>query len=283
MSRGAAFVVAVFATLVVAQTVASQRAPASAGIDLRILAGGRVLARRGVPAGRGGDAVRLVSSTGVCDGTLGPDVETSVEDEEGESSTALAAAVRGCTRSDALFAIVRPRPMTIWPVSRPATDPRAVAAITLAQQAAATAGHLRGEVHWGAPRVYELGDALYVLVAGPACDEQDAETGCSPSVAALTRVRAGAAPEVVMARPAHWLWTQEELVDCWFGWQGVTDVDGDGVVEVIETQIGESAFMIRLVRVGARPAGDVVWLASYRDDPLEATVGRPPRPVPTTH
>lgn len=262
----------------VASVVASQ--PAAPGIDLRILWGGRVLARHGMPAGRGGESVRIVSGSEVCDGTLGPDVDTPVEDAEGERSMVLAAGVRGCTHRDALFAIVRPRPIATWPASRPATDPRATDAIALAQTTAATAGHLRGAVTWNAPRVYELGDAIYVLVSGPACPESDEASGCSPSVAAVTRSRAGAAPEVVIARPAHWLWTREELIDCWFGWQGITDVDGDGVIELVESQIGESAFMIRLVRAGARPAGDVVWLASYRDDVTSATVGRPPRPVP---
>jgi hypothetical protein len=68
-------------------------------------------------------------------------------------------------------------------------------------------------------------------------------------------------------------------MDASFAWNGLVDVDGDGTLELVETLIGESAFMIRLVRPGTRPAGDVVWLASYRDDPLDATVGRAPRPV----
>jgi hypothetical protein len=258
----------------------SQPSPATAGIDLRILASGRVLARRGAHASRGGDAVRVVSGATSCDGTLGPDVQTQVTDEEGDSASALAAEVRGCTVTSPLFAILRPPPLVRWPVRLTSSEPRAAAAIALAQAAAATAGHLRGTIAWEPARVYTLGDALYVLVSGPACTEEESETGCSPSVAALARVRAGGEPEVILARPAHWLWTHEELIDCWFGWQGITDVDGDGVVEIVETQIGESAFMIRLVRPGARPAGDVVWLASYRDDPLDATVGRPPRPVP---
>ncbi len=275
MRASGALAMAALGLLVVS---AAESQPAPLGIDLRILAGGRVLARHGAHAG-GGEAVRIVSAASVCDGTLGPDVESPIENEEGETNMALAAEVRGCVPRDPLFAIVRPRPMPTWPVTRAATDPRATAAIALAESAAATAAHLRGAQAWESPRVYEIGDALYVLVSGPACSEEASEGGCSPRVAALTRVRAGGAPEVVLARPAHWLWTQEELVDCWFGWYGVTDVDGDGVVEVLEGQLGESAFMLRLVRVGARPAGDVVWIASYRDDPLEATVGRPPRPV----
>lgn len=249
------------------------------GIDLRILADGHVLARRGARAGAGGEPVRLVSGRTSCEGVLGPDVDTQIHDAEGDASTGLAADVRGCSVTSPLFAIVRPTPLAQQPVEIPASEPDAAPAIALAEQAAATAGHLRGELRWQRPRVYRMGGALYALVAGPACTDEEAETGCSPRVAALTRVRPGAAPELVLARPAHWLWQQEELVDCWFAWQGIVDVDGDGVVELIETQIGESAFMVRLVRVGARPAGDVVWLASYRDDPLDATVGRPPRPV----
>jgi hypothetical protein len=260
-----------------ASTASSQ--PVAPGIDLRIFASGHLLARRGARAGTGGEAVRVVSARGVCDGTLGPDLETPIENMDGDATTVLSAEVRGCGLDQALFAIVRPPAMSRWPVARAADDPRATEAIALARSAAATAAHLRGEQRWGPPIVVELGDALYVLVSGPDCTEQEAESGCSPRAAALVRVRAGAPPEVVMARPAHWLWTEEELIDCWFGWYGITDVDGDGVVEVLEGQLGESAFMLRLVRVGARPAGDVVWIASYRDDPTEATVGRAPRPV----
>jgi hypothetical protein len=37
--------------------------------------------------------------------------------------------------------------------------------------------------------------------------------------------------------------------------------------------------MVRLVREAARPEGDIVWQASYRDDPLDASVDHAPRPV----
>lgn len=257
------------------------RAQPTARIDLRILAGGGVFARPTDHAGDGaGVPVRLVSYDGAaCDGTLGAYAQTAVQNVEGETSMALAAPVRGSCAGGggSLFAILRPAPTSTWPAARPATDPRAAGAIEAARAAAATAGHLRGEIDWETPRVYELGTSLYALVSGPACGED--EMGCSPTVAALARVEGGGTAEVVLARPAHWLWTHEELMDASFSWRGVVDVDGDGAVEVIETLMGESAFMIRLVRVGARPAGDVVWLASYRDDVLGATVGRAPRPV----
>jgi len=225
------------------------------GIDLRITTGGRVVSRHGASGTDQGERVRLVADGSVCEGVLGPT----------ESSSA---AVRGCAGTDTLFALVRPPSMTRWPRARPASDPRAVRAIAAAREAATTAGHLRGDTAWSEPRVVILGDALYVLVS------------CPESAAALVRVRGEGAPEVLLARPAHGIWSREELVESHFAWRGIVDVDGDGVVEVIETQMGESAFMVRLVRPGPRIEGDIVWSASYRDDPLDASVDHPPRPVP---
>jgi hypothetical protein len=175
-----------------------------------------------------------------------------------------------------LFAIVHPAPAATWPRALPASDPRGALVIEAARAAAASAGHLRGEIAWDAPRLYTHAEAVVALVTGPAC----ADASCSPTVAAVARVREGHPIEVVIARPAHGLWPREELTDGTFRWLGLTDVDGDGVPELLESQRGEGARMLRLVREGRREEGEVVWLASYRDDPTSAEVGHAPRPAP---
>jgi hypothetical protein len=278
-------VVAISVTLLAATALAQDRP-----IDLRIVWNASVLARRGAHAGGGGAAVRLVGGDGaICDGTLGPNTMLDLGDldDDDEPDRGLAAAVTGCSMPYPIFAIVNPRPAATWPTPIAAIDPRAAdphvtEAAALARTAAAEVmrGRVASDATWNPPRVFSLRDATYVLVSGPACPDDGIYGECSPVAAALTRVRLDSAPEVLIARPAHWLFTEGGApIDCAFGWAGVVDVDGDGVVELIEAQIGESVSVIRLVRVGASRAGDVVWLASYRRDPFSAIVGPVPRPV----
>lgn len=256
---------AAWALLWIAGSAAAQVGP---GVDFRVMWRGRAIARGPAHIATAGDPVRVLLADGTtCDGTLGPDVDTSIA-VHGEEPT-LTAPIRGCARRDGQLAILRPPPRTRWPRAIEGTDPRAVDAIALAREAVASAGHLHGEATFDPPRVYALGDALYVLVT------------VTNAAAAVARVREGRA-EIVIARPAHSLWTHEELVESRFDWWGVVDLDGDGTVELLERQVGESAFMLRAVRIAARPEGDVVWLASYRDDPADASIDRAPRPVAAT-
>lgn len=250
--------------------------------DLRLVVGTHLLARPAMREGQGGgEPVRVVlDGARTCDATIGAEETFAAADLEGSAHEALGAPLRGCTAlasGPALFAIVHPPPASTWPRAIDADDPRGTSAIELAREAAASAGHLRGEVVWEPERLYEVGGAIYALVSGP-CARGETEH-CDASVAALARVRGGGAPEVVIARPAHSLWARDAHAGARFGWLGITDVDGDGVVELLETERGDGVFMLRLVRPGRRPEGEVVWTASYEVDPTSASVDRAPRPV----
>jgi hypothetical protein len=255
-----------------------------AGIDLRLTHGTSVLARRGESAGGGGDRVRLVFGDGrVCDGRLGAFGETRIL-TEGVLESGLAAAVASCrpaypSGATPVLAIVRPPSMSAWPEPHGATGVRALSAIHAAERAATTAGHLRGAITWETPRVSQLGDAIYALVRGPACATPGPASTCAPRVAAVARVVGAGPEEVLIVRPAHPLWSRQEVAESWFDWGGVVDVDGDGVIELVETQIGPSVRMVRLVRPSDRPEGEIVWLAHHEGDPFDASVDRAPRPV----
>lgn len=257
---------------IAASALAQGRGP----IDLRLVAGGGVLARPGERAGEGGGVpVRVVGNGWTCDATTQARADASIADAVGDVQTGLVAAVGGCPSDEPLFAVLGHDARWPWPAAVDGTAERFAAALALAREAAARAGHYRGEVEWDSPRGYTEGSDAYLLLTGPRCDD---EVGCAVSVAALARVRGGQA-SVVIARPSHGGFGDEQTSHCRARWQGVVDVDGDGVIELVETQRCDGAFLVRLVRESTRPEGEVVWEARYVGSPLRATVDRAPRPT----
>ncbi len=262
---------AIAASAIGASALAQGRTP----IDLRLVAGGGVLARPGERAGEGaGVSVRVVGNGWTCDATTQARADTPIVDAVGVVQTGLVAAVGPCPSDEPLFAVLGHHPRWPWPRAVDATAERLAAGLALAQEAAARAGHYRGAIEWDVPRAYDEGSDAYVLVTGPRCD---AELGCAVSVAALARVRGGQA-SVVIARPSHGSFGDDEASHCRARWEGVVDVEGDGVVELVETQRCDGAFLVRLVREGARAEGEVVWEARYVGSPIGASVDHPPRP-----
>jgi hypothetical protein len=233
----------------------------------------RVLAR---PASRTGSGkpVRILGPRGACDGTLGARVELIAE----ESSTndvfqsISAERVVGCSEPG-WFAILEPPPAALMPVSLAATDPAGQPAIEVAREAAARVGHLPSGP-WLPPKLYRLGDAVYALVAGPECT--DPELPCTTEVGAVARARAGQPAELLLVRPAHFVW--EQAMDGFFDYPAIVDVDGDGVIELLEHMGAEQGTAVRLVRPGAQPPGDVAWvLTSDSEVPFPLRVGPAPR------
>lgn len=223
-----------------------------------------------------GEPVRILGPRGACDGTLGARVELTAQqaDLNDAYQRVFAHAVIGC-RDEGWLAIVDPPPLASLPVSLPATAPEGQLAVETARAAAARVGRLPSGP-WLPPKVVRLGDAIYALVAGPVCP--DGEVACTTSVGAVARARAGQPAEVLLARPSHFVW--EPAMDGAFDFAALTDVDGDGNIEVLEHMRAEQGVAYRLVRPGARAVGDVAWvLVTDAQVPFPARVGAVPPPI----
>ncbi len=239
-------------------------------------AGDTAVHARVVSSTPSGEPVRILGPRGACDGTLGARVELTAQqaDVNDTYQRVFAHAVVGC-RDEGWLAIVDPPPLASLPVSLPATAPEAQPAVEAARAAAARVGRLPSGP-WLPPKVVRLGDAIYALVAGPVCP--DGEVACTTSVGAVARVRAGQPAEVLLARPSHFVW--EPAMDGAFDFAALTDVDGDGTIEVLEHMRAEQGVAYRLVRPGARAVGDVAWLlVTDAQVPFPARVGAVPPPI----
>ncbi len=238
-------------------------------------AGDRVVRARVVSSTPSGEAVRILGPRGACDGTLGARVELTAQQTyaDGKYRSVFAHAVVGC-RDAGWFAVVEPPPASTMPVPLAATAPEGQRAVAAAREAATRVTNRVAGTWVAPPHVYRFGDAVYALVEGPACEYNDVPC----TMVAVARAREGRPAEVLLVRPTHFVWDPPANGEFEFG--ALTDVDGDGTLEVVEHMSALQGAALRLVRVGERTAGDVAWtLTAGPDVPFPLRVGPVPPPA----
>jgi hypothetical protein len=227
-----------------------------------------------------GDPVRLVrDDQTTCDGTLGARVRVEAEflDVESEDRAALASEVEGCT-GRALFAIVHPTPGAPWPERLAEGDAAGAPAIAAARAAMSEIARRASPEDHDAI-AYRLEGTLYGLAWGPRCDDDD-EMGCLAAGAALVAIREAGTPETLIVRRVHFPW--EEPTGAGYAPCGVTDVDGDGAVELCERMLSDQGAMVRLVRPSDQRAGEMVWRMEETAEYTLPLAGPAPRPLTPT-
>ena len=211
-----------------------------------------------------GRAVRVYGASAFCDGHLGTPVTLSGQDGP-PYVHAVAAPVEGCAIAVVgPFAVIAPPPATTQLVPVAADAAEAHELITFAREAAVSSSHATAQQTWRT-MAWRAGDALYAEVAGPECcapgDDDCNMDGCEgDGYVAVAMSHAGAAPTIVLRRPAHFPWP-DPTDDVGFTFGALRDLDGDATVELEESATASGNVMTRLVRVGAQPPGDVVWVA----------------------
>lgn len=224
-----------------------------------------------------GEAVRIVFSDHVCDGTLGRRwrIEAPWLDTESEGRARTAHDVVGC-EGQPILAIVSPTPGAPWPEAIAAGDAAAAPALDAARAAATSLVRGSSAATFDAT-AYRLDGSIYGVASGPRCDD-DEEMGCVAAGTAVVRVDAAGTATTLIVRPVHFPW--EEPTGAGYGPCGLFDVDGDGQVELCEQMVSDQGRMIRLVRPGDGRAGEMVWRMEEVAEYTLPEAGAAPAPVP---
>lgn len=221
-----------------------------------------------------GEPVRVVQGDTVCDGTLGARIRVRADylDTESDDRAAMADEVVGCA-GHATLAIVHPTPGAPWPAVLDAHDPSGASAVAAARAAAMSLTRGASPDSFEG-RAYRLEDDVYAMAWGPHCDQRGDEN-CAGT--AVVVIEPGQPPRTLIVRPVHFPW--DDTSSATYSPCGIMDVDGDGGIELCESMTSHLGAMLRLIRPGARHAGEIVWRVEERAEYTLPAAGPVPPPL----